>query len=212
MIFQENQTIIFTGDSITDANRRESPCQPLGQGYAMISAALLSAKFPQRNLKFFNRGIGGDTIRHLDSRWQSDVLSLKPDWLSVLVGINDVWRAVSGRKDEAVPLDEYYETYRRLLHRTQDLYGTKFILWEPFFIHPEKTHTVRLILKDYIDAVHQLADEFSAKLIPTQDVFDHLLTKKPMDYWTEDSVHPNLAGHGAMARLFLKIVEYERED
>jgi len=212
VIFQKNQTIVFTGDSITDVNRRESPCQPIGQGYAMISAALLSAKFPRRDLKFYNKGVGGDTVRQLDFRWQEDILSLNPDWVSVLVGINDVWRAVSGRKDEAVPLEEYYGTYWRLLDRTRDLYGTQFILWEPFFIHPERKQATRLVLKDYIEAVHQLADEFSAKLIQTQEAFDRLLTQKPLEYWTEDSVHPNLAGHGAMARLLLKTVEYEKED
>ena len=212
MIFQDNQTIVFTGDSITDVNRRESPCWPMGQGYAMIAASLLLAKFPGRALHVYNRGVSGDTIRQLDSRWQDDVLSLKPDWLSVLVGINDAWRFVSGRKDEAVPVDEYYRAYRRLLYRTRDLYETKFILWEPFFIHPQDDHPIRLILKDYIEAVHQLADEFSARLIRTQDVFDQLLTQKHLEYWTEDSIHPNLAGHGAMARHFLKTAEYEKEE
>ncbi|NOY78380.1 MAG: GDSL family lipase, partial [Calditrichaeota bacterium] len=67
MIFQENQTIVFAGDSITDVNRRELPCWSIGQGYAMIAASLLLAKFPERTLRFHNRGVGGDTIRELDA-------------------------------------------------------------------------------------------------------------------------------------------------
>ena len=115
MIFQPHQKLLFIGDSITDCGRRQEPHAPYGSGYVHLARAFLLARYPELQLEIVNRGISGNTVRDLAARWEQDVIAERPDWLSVKIGINDAWRTVAGRLDEAVPLDEYERTYRRLL-------------------------------------------------------------------------------------------------
>jgi lysophospholipase L1-like esterase len=208
MIFQFNQTHLFMGNSITDVNRREPPCNPLGQGYPLFIAGLVVAKYPELNLHFLNRGIGGNTVKDLAARGETDVLVHKPDWLSVLVGINDAHRFFENREDEGVRPETFAATYRRLLEITRKEIGTQFILLEPFYIHPDARHPVRKLLQEYQKIVRELAAEFSSRFIPVQQEFDALLQKQEMRTWTEDSVHPNAAGHGVLTRLFLETIGY----
>ena len=106
MIFGQGQRIVMIGDSITDCGRRDA-FAPYGNGYVSLVQAFVTARYPELDLAFENRGIGGDTVRHLAARWDDDVIALKPDWLSVKIGINDVWRAFGEKAHEAVPADEY---------------------------------------------------------------------------------------------------------
>jgi lysophospholipase L1-like esterase len=134
LVFEPQQKLLFIGDSITDCGRRAEPFAPYGSGYVNIARALLLARYPERGLEVVNRGIGGNTVRDLDRRWEADVVAEQPDWLSVKIGINDVWRTVSGRTDEAVPLDEYRATYRRLLERARAATPARLILMDPYVI------------------------------------------------------------------------------
>src|SRR5579864_8373098 len=89
-------TILFQGDSITDAGRDRNQSAPnatgaLGNGYPMLLAAMLLKQWPDLELRIFNRGISGNKVPDLQARWDSDTLSLKPDVLSILVGVNDYW-------------------------------------------------------------------------------------------------------------------------
>ena len=90
--------------------------------------ALLLARYPELGLEVVNRGIGGNTVRDLARRWDEDVIAEQPDWLSVKIGINDVWRTMTGRQAEAVPLEEYRTTYHRLLERTRQETQARLIL------------------------------------------------------------------------------------
>ena len=117
MLFEPGQKILFIGDSITDCDRRGAAA-PYGSGYMRLVRDLLLARYPEYGLKFVNRGISGDTTRDLAARWERDVIAERPDWLAVLIGINDVWRAFGGNSRAAVPLAEYTTTLRRLLDRT----------------------------------------------------------------------------------------------
>ncbi len=208
MIFQSKQVHLFMGDSITDVNRREPNCNPLGQGYPLLTAGLVAAKYPKLGLRFLNRGISGNTVVDLAARWETDVLAHKPDWLSVLIGINDVHRFLENREDEGVRPETFASTYRHVLEITREKIGTQFILLEPFYIHPDTEHPVRKLLGEYQEIVRELAGDFSAIFIPAQAEFDALLQKQDMSYWTDDSVHPNAAGHGVLARLFLEAIGY----
>src|SRR5690242_15465444 len=114
LVFQPGQKIVFIGDSITDCDRRGAAA-PLGDGYVRQVHDLLAARYPDFGLKIVNKGVSGNTTRDLDARWQKDVIDERPNWLSVGIGINDVWRAFGEDAHEAVPIDEYEANLRRLL-------------------------------------------------------------------------------------------------
>ncbi|MGH2352531.1 MAG: SGNH/GDSL hydrolase family protein [Chloroflexota bacterium] len=136
MIFTPHQKVLFIGDSITDCGRRAEPHAPYGNGYVHLARAFLLARYPELGLEIVNRGIGGNTVRDLATRWEADVIAEQPDWLSVKIGINDVWRTIANRLDEAVPLDEYEATYRRLLTQARERTNARLILMEPYVIAP----------------------------------------------------------------------------
>ena len=136
MRFEPGQKVLFIGDSITDCGRRTEPTAPYGNGYVHLARAFLLARYPALGLTIVNRGIGGNTVRDLDARWRQDVIDEQPDWLSVKIGINDVWRTVSNRLDEAVRQEEYEATYRRLLDQATHETSARLILMEPYVIAP----------------------------------------------------------------------------
>jgi lysophospholipase L1-like esterase len=135
VIFGSHQKLVFIGDSITDCGRRDKAA-PYGNGYVMLVRALLLARYPGIGLEIVNKGISGNTVRDLAGRWEQDVTAEQPDWLSVKIGINDVWRTVAARHAEAVPLEEYEQTYRRLLAETRARTNARLILMEPYVIAP----------------------------------------------------------------------------
>jgi len=144
----------------------------------------------------------------LDRRWDEDVVALQPDWLSVKIGINDVWRQVQGRREQAVLVDEYAATYDRLLQRTREATPARLILMEPYVIEQDRTDPFRRIIDSYLPVIHRLAHDFDAILIPTQAAFDGALAAQPAAFWANDRVHPNAPGHAVIARAFLRGVGY----
>lgn len=207
LVFTRGQRIVFIGDSITDAGRRKEAA-PYGNGYVHLARALLIARYPELGLEITNQGIGGNTIRDLARRWEDDVVQLQPDWLSVKIGINDVWRQVAGRAAEAVPLDEYASTYERLLRRTVEATKARLILMEPYVIEPDRADPFRALIDQYVPVVHRLGDAFGAIVVPTQAAFDSALAAQPARFWADDRVHPNTPGHAVIARAFLRGVGY----
>lgn len=211
MIIQPNSKLLFIGDSITDCDRARPVGEGtgLGNGYVSLVNALLTASYPQHHIRILNVGSSGNTIRDLDARWQTDVLNLKPDWLSVMIGINDVWRQFDAplQTEGHVALDEYTTTLDRLLQKSRPpLKG--LVLMTPYFIEPSRTDPMRAMMDKYGHAVRQLARKHKALFVDTQAAFDVFLqTVHPMSLaW--DRVHPNLTGHALLARAFLKAVEY----
>ena len=135
MEWKQNQTILFIGDSITDAQRRELPFRPLGQGYVNFAGHLLFARHPELDLRIENRGVSGDTTRELKARWQTDCLTLRPDVLSVMIGINDLWRnfkPVDEIDKTHVPAEEYKRNLRWLLEEAVSCCGCRLVLMERF--------------------------------------------------------------------------------
>lgn len=208
LVFAPGQRVVFIGDSITDAGRRTEASAPYGTGYVSLVRAFLLARYPGHSLEIFNHGIGGNTVRDLAARWERDVVEAKPDWLSVKIGINDVWRQVAGRWSEAVLLDEYAETYERLLRRTSAATDARLILMEPYVIESDHADQFRSLIDQYLPVVHKLAEQFGAILIRTQAAFDEALAQQPASFWANDRVHPNLPGHAVIARAFLRGVGY----
>lgn len=202
--FGENARILFQGDSITDGNRGRSadPNHILGHGYCFIVAAQYGAAFPERSLTFLNRGISGNTVLDLQARWQKDTLELKPDVLSVLIGIND-----AGKK---VPLDQYEQVYDQLLTETKAaLPNVRLVLGEPFYLpksgnRPDDARWQDVQARQAI--VARLAQKHGAALVKFQHVFDEACRRAPASYWIWDGVHPTYSGHQLMADEWVKTV------
>ena len=202
--FGTNARILFQGDSITDGNRGRSadPNHILGHGYCFIAAAKYGAAFPERKLTFMNRGVSGNTVLDLQARWQKDTLDLKPDVLSVLIGIND-----GGKK---VPLDRYEQVYDQLLTETKAaLPSVKFVLCEPFYL-PKGGHREGDPREQDVRArqaiVEKLAAKHGAALVRLQRVFDEACRRAPAEYWVWDGVHPTYSGHQLFADEWVKTV------
>lgn len=206
MIFQAGQRILFIGDSITDCDRRNLAA-PFGNGYMSLVRAFVTARYPQVRLTWFNRGISGDTTRDLARRWEQDAIALQPDWLSVMIGINDIWRGFEpGREHEAVPIDEYESNLRRLLRRAADQTSCRIILADPYLIEPDPLEPQRAETDRYCAVVAKLAGEFEALHVKTQEAFNAALATTTPGDWADDRVHPNLPGHAVIAQAFLDVI------
>lgn len=196
--FTPGARILFQGDSITDGNRGRSadPNHILGHGYAFIIAARHGAAFPEAKLDFVNRGVSGNTVLDLQKRWAKDTLELKPDVLSVLVGVND--------QNKQVPLDQFEQVYDQLLADAKAANpAIKLVLGEPFLkpgLPADDTFRQRQAI------VAKLAEKHGAALVRFQPVFDEAAKRAPADYWVWDRVHPTYRGHQLMAEEWERAV------
>jgi acyl-CoA thioesterase-1 len=198
-IFQKDSVVLFQGDSITDAGRNREDGNDLGPGYAMIAAAVFMAKYPNHNVKFLNRGISGDTSKGLQLRWKEDCLDLKPNWVSILIGINDTWWA-------DINAAQYEESMRDILSQTAAM-GAGIILIEPFIMPiTEEYERMRPLLDMKIDIVRRLAREFKAVLVPADGMFAEACVRKDGLHWSPDGVHLFPAGNALLAQCWLKAV------
>lgn len=203
-------TILFQGDSITDGNRgrNEDPNHIMGHGYAFSIASRLGADYPDRNLRFINKGISGNTVLDLSNRWEADTMSIAPDVISILVGVNDVYFKL--RENKMASYD-FEETFRGLLSRTrQSLPGVLFVLGEPFIlpvgIIKDDSERWSTEIKQRQEAVLRLAHEFKGVFVDYQRVFSEACTKASPDYWIWDGIHPTVAGHELMTRAWIGAV------
>jgi lysophospholipase L1-like esterase len=210
---KKDQVILFQGDSITDAGRKRedtgfNSAPALGNGYALLTAATLLRKYASLNLKIFNKGISGNKVYQLAERWDSDCLEIKPDVLSILIGVNDIWHKLNGNYNGTV--DIYRNDYTALLERTvKALPGIKLIICEPFAVQGVKAVDEKWYPEfyEYQKAAKEIALKFGAVFIPFQSVFDEAQKNAPGSYWTGDGVHPSLAGAQLMAKAWLKAIK-----
>ena len=209
--FTAGQRILFQGDSITDGNRGRNADQNhiLGHGYAFLIAADLGGHRPDLRLDFVNRGVSGNTVEDLARRWKADMLDLKPDVLSVLIGVNDAGTAWREQKPFAVAAFE--RTYDRLLTEARAANPSlRIVLCEPF-IGPTRAGAsnwaVRVAaVNEAQQAVRRLAAKFDAPVVKFPALFDQAVQRAPLDYWIWDGVHPTYRGHQLMADEWLRVV------
>jgi lysophospholipase L1-like esterase len=207
----DQHIFLFQGDSITDGNRTRNNDwnHVMGHGYAYIIASKLGFEFPDSGLHFLNRGISGNKVPDLAARWQKDTLELKPNVLSILVGINDISALLKGNTDFSA---EQYETqYRLLLQQTkQQLPDVQLVLCEPFILPvgnvKEQWQAYAGEIQKRREIVKRLSEEHQAIFVGFQTAFDKALAKAPAAYWIWDGVHPMPAGHELMAREWMRQV------
>lgn len=203
-------TVLLQGDSITDAGRsRETQDTAndfamLGNGYAKLIAYHLLTEHADKNLKIYNRGISGHKVPDLDKRWDKDCIDLKPDVLSILIGVNDMWHKMNGRYDGTV--ESYESGYKALLTRTKEaLPNVQIIVCEPFVLR------CGAIKDDWFPEFDQrragalaAAQSVGAVFVPFQSMFDAAVAAgSPPNHWAGDGVHPSGHGQGLMASRWL---------
>jgi lysophospholipase L1-like esterase len=205
-IIEPGATVLFQGDSITDAGRGATDPEGLGGGYAMMAASWFSAAYPEHNVRFFNRGISGNRATDLERRWERDCLALRPDWVSIMIGINDTWRAFDS--SDPTSTEAYESSYRTILAQTVEKLGSHLILIEPFVLPvPEDRKAWRADLDPRIQVVRALADEFDAILVPLDGIMNAAGEKRDPAFWAPDGVHPTPAGHALIAQSWLRAVK-----
>lgn len=207
MLFQPRSKIVFIGDSITDCGRRDAAA-PYGDGYVSLIRSMLMARYPEQHLTFVNRGTSGDTTAHLKARWEEDVIAEQPNWLSIKIGINDVWRSFDSGGQGAVSLDQYVATYRELLERTREATSARLILLEPYMIEPDRQQPMRAQMDEYGAAVRDLAGTYGALMVETQAAFDAALEHTTPEDWADDKIHPSQPGHAIIALAFLRAIGF----
>ncbi len=209
------KTILFQGDSITDANRnREStpvenifPTSWFGTGYVAMTAARLLLDHPQEYLQVINRGISGNRVVDLYARWKVDALNFRPDIISILIGVNDVWHEYSDKN--GVEPERFEQVYDMLLDWTgKVLPETKIIIGQPFCLH------TNLVTEDFYNDVQvlgkiteKLAVKHKTLFIPYQKLFNDAVKNRENRYYLADGVHPGIAGAELMARALTPAIE-----
>lgn len=199
--------IVLIGDSITDCGRLgEFP--PFGNGYVSNVVKLADAKYPKRAIEWVNKGISGDTVGGLASRWTDDVIRERPDWVSVAIGINDVARDADSKKEPSRALRDFEGKYRQILNRTREI-SARIILSEAFYVAEEDGARRGFRVDPYNEIICELAREYEARFIPLDRAFRHAKMKRPDHIWTTgDGVHPNPAGHTLIALQVLGSLDW----
>lgn len=205
-LIEDGAVVLFQGDSITDAGRDRYDSNSLGFGYAVMASAWFSALYPEKSVRFLNRGIGGDRAINLRERWQEDCLELRPNWVSIMIGINDTWRRYDN--NDPTPAQDYEVAYRAILEQTRDRLHARLILCEPFVLPvPEDRIAWREDLDPRIGIVRRLAREFSAILVPLDAIFAQAITQREPTFWAGDGVHPTAEGHALIAQSWLRAIK-----
>ena len=212
---KKETVILFQGDSITDGNRlrgKENEWDlnhQMGHGYAFVVNALLGSRYPERNLKFINRGISGNRVADLYGRWKEDTLNLHPDVLSILVGINDCGSTIY--EDAGSDPDRFEKIYQLLIDEAKEQNpDLLLVLCEPFLlpVGERKEHFKEWndLMKPLQEKTRLLAERNKTIFVPLQDKFNQLCEIRDPDYWVWDGVHPTVCGHQILADEWMKAV------
>lgn len=208
-IVKPSDVVLFQGDSITDAGRKRGIDEPnneaaLGTGYAWLAASQMLVDMPEAGLKIFNRGVSGNKVYQLAERWKAECLDLKPNVLSILIGVNDYWHKHKHGYDGT--LEKYEGDYRALIKQTKEvLPEVRLILCEPFTLKVGAVDDSWFPEFDgYREAAKRVAKDVGAVFVPFQMMFDAAVKVAPPATWAADGVHPTPSGAALMAHWWLK--------
>ena len=210
--FVKGAKLLFQGDSITDMNwgrNQKDRNHYLGHSYVFLIASRLGVDMPEAKLEFFNRGVSGNKVGDLRKRWRRDAIEVKPDWLSILVGVNDVNQ--SGGKP--FNLQKWEEDYRFILNESRrENPKVRIVLMNPFVLRVTRLEPLdmwkrwRGEIEKLGEIVARLAKDFDAVHIETQKIFDRAAEQVSPSHWIWDGVHPLPQGHELIARNWLQAV------
>ncbi len=201
---RSGEKLLFIGDSITECGR-ESVEPPLGGGFVQFVHCLLAARHPDVPVEIVNRGVAGDTIRDLERRWERDVIAERPDWLFVMIGVNDLlYRHLEQPRHRAVGDEEYAATYRRLLARTREALSCRTALLEPTPLEEDLAAPSHAPMRNLCAIVREVAREHDAEVVPIFERFLATVGKAPARGWMIDVPHPNLKGQAILALAVLE--------
>lgn len=200
------KTILFQGDSITDVKRLRDDPTNLGQGYANLVSGRLGLDYPGE-YNFINRGIGGNRIVDIYARMKCDIINLKPDYMSLLIGVNDVWHEI--RWENGVDALKFKKVYAMLIEELLEaLPNLKIMLIQPFVLNGTATEYAIDRFREEValraQAVQELADQYCLPCISLQADLDKLCEQAPEDYWLRDGVHPNVFFHQFIADRWIE--------
>lgn len=201
----EVKRIVLIGDSITEWGRQGDP-EDIGTGYVKLIHDYFVTTFPNQIFQFFNRGVGGDRITDLAARWQTDAIELQPDYISISIGINDVWRQLDRPDMDQVDSEQFEQLYVELLTQVKEKTNAKIIIMEPTIIEEDVHAPGNNMLKIYVEMIHKVAEQFDAVIVPTHTAFINYLKADNGYKLTTDGVHMNPAGNMLMASTWIKSV------
>ena len=214
MIFQNNDRIVFAGDSVTDMGSTnpigEGLFENVGRGYVRLVESFLSAYYPEILTRVTNAGINGNTSRDLLARFDRDVVSLNPDWVSICIGINDVWRQFDcpAIPDGQVLPEEYRNNVEEMILKVKDKVKGIFIL-SPYYIESNHDDFMRKRMNEYVEISKELAEKHGCRFVDFQKVFEDYCKIRHSAYLAWDRVHPNQVGSMLMAKAFLEQCDFD---
>ena len=214
MIFEDMDRIVFAGDSVTDMGSAqpvgEGLFDNLGTGYVRIIDNMLAACYPERRIRVTNSGISGNTSRDLLERFRRDVVDLKPDWVSICIGINDVWRQFDtpAMRDYQVMPDEYERNVEQMILEVKGQVKGIFLL-SPYYMEPNRQDRMRARMDEYVAICAGLAEKHGCVFVDFQKVYEDYCKIRHSTFIAWDRVHPNRIGATLMARAFLEKCEFE---
>lgn len=207
-----SKLILFQGDSITDAGRNFTDDHLTGYGFPTMVKGQLGLEQPGK-YTFLNRGISGDRIVDLYARIKLDIINLKPDYMSILIGVNDVWHEIAQRN--GVDADKYEKIYNMLIEEVlEQLPNVKIMILEPFILEasattasknsPHRWEIFSTEIRKRSEAAQRVAEKFHLPFVPLQNKFDECAKLAEASYWLQDGVHPTAMGHALIAREWMK--------
>ncbi len=203
--------ILFQGDSITDCGRNRADNGSVGTGYPLLIKSKLSLE-EGKNYEFFNRGISGNRISDLYARIKMDLINLAPDYMSILIGVNDVWHEID--RQNGADTEEYFFLYDRLITRVKEaLPNIQIVILEPFVLDgpatasceamPDRFERFQKGVAEKAAAAKELAQKHGLPFIPLQEKFNEAAARLGVDVLTPDGVHPHPAGHQLIADAWM---------
>lgn len=209
LIFENGDRIVFAGDSVTDMGSEcpvgEGLGDKAGRGYVRVIDNMLCAYYPELMIRVTNSGVSGNTSRDLLARYQRDVVDLKPDWVSICIGINDVWRQFDCPTifDSHVLPEEYESNVEKMIVDVKDQVKGIFIL-SPYYMEPNREDTMRARMDEYVNICRKLAEKHGCVFIDFQQMYEDYCKVRHSTYVSWDRIHPNMAGSTLMAKAFLE--------
>ena len=202
------KTVLFQGDSITHGTRFKDQPTHMGSGYPCLAGSKMGRLYPGE-YEFINEGVSGDRIVDLYARIKQDLINHKPDYLSILIGVNDVWHELNEQNGVAAP--KFEKIYSMLIEEIKEaLPDIKIFILEPFVLKGSGTERYfdefLADVKLHSQAAKNVAEKYNLTFIPLQEKFDVASKLMPPTYWAADGVHPTAAGHALIKDALIKAI------